>query len=88
MSRQDKHYSGVVLLMSYLPQERNRAKGAKLENINTDSENEAIVRFLPDCNIVVLELNDEDFISMINRYRSARNQLLPTFTFLPEGTLV
>ena len=59
---------------------RSRAKDASLDNILTDREIEAIAEYLRDSNIDEEDLTDKEFLAIVNRYRSAENKLIPSFT--------
>ena len=65
--------------MKCLRAEKKRAKAAKMEDILTESESDAIAQFLQDHDIDALDLSHEDFLSIVNSYRPAGKKLIPNF---------
>ena len=76
-----KHNCSVVRIMSYLPAKGTRKKNQTAEDILPEYELEAIACFLRDHDNDILDLSQEDLLSIINIYRSAGNKLIPTFSF-------
>jgi hypothetical protein len=67
--------------MSYLRNQGICRGAPRTEEILTEGEIETVKRYVQERDMDVLDLADEEFLAILNQFRTDENKLIPTFSF-------